>query len=308
MKRRALVLACLIALSACDGEKETAPVQGNGVRTNTKRYPSTGATKKFELTISEFDWEVGPGAIYQAIGYNKRVPGPVLEVTAGDRVEITLINETKEPHSAHTHIVEFDTNSDGVKGGVAPPGGRVTVVWNASFAGTFPYHDHAGGSEGESGGLTAGLVGALVVHPPDDKPDVFNAVVLMDMDLNRYKSIPGTADDAGVITDGEFRGGHGFMHTLNGRAYEEWVPPFTAKVGQKVRWGVVSIGREFHTFHVHGHRWIGNDGVMTDNINLGPGTFSTFEWIEDNPGTWMVHCHVPDHMEGGMIGHYEVSK
>lgn len=306
MRLRALgVLAAWLLVAACDNVA-TVP-RNNSSTSNTKRYPPSGVTKKFELTISEFDWEVAPGAIYQAIGYNKRVPGPVLEVNAGDRVELTLINETKEAHSAHTHVVEFDPDSDGVHRGIAPPGGRITVVWNALYAGTFPYHDHAGGHEGEADGITAGLVGALVVHPPDNKADVFHPVVLMDMDLTRYKTIPGTSNDAGDITDGEFKGGHGYMHTINGRAYEDWIPPFGAKIGQKVRWGVVSIGREFHTFHVHGHRWVGNDGVLTDNINLGPGTFSTFDWIEDKPGVWLVHCHVPDHMEGGMIAHYAVT-
>jgi manganese oxidase len=300
--RHALALSLLIG---CDATATTP--RNTGTTNNTKRYPPTGVTKKFELTISEFDWEVGPGAIYRAIGYNKRIPGPVLEVTAGDRVELTLINQTKEPHSAHTHVVEFDDKSDGVHLGVAPPGGRVTVHWNAVFAGTFPYHDH-GGHDGESHGISAGLVGAVVVQPPDNRADVTNTVVLMDMDLERYKTIPGTFDDAGVFTDGEFKGGHGYMHVINGRAYPEWIPPFTAKVGQKVRWGIVSIGSEFHTFHVHGHRWIGADGVLTDNVNLGPGTFTTFEWIEDNPGEWLFHCHVPDHMEGGMMGHYNVSR
>ncbi len=317
---KALLLVALAVLGGCDGEVSKKPAASTS---NTKRYPSTGVTKKFELTISAFDWEVAPGAIYSAVGYNRQVPGPVLEVDAGDRIELTLINQTDKPHSAHTHIVDFDQNSDGVgehaaeagvdsgdghnNHGVAPAGGRVTVVWNAVYAGTFPYHDHAGGHEGEHEGMTAGLVGALVVHPPDNRADKFNTVVLMDMDLLRYKSLPGTATgDTGVIADGEFRGGHGYMHTINGRAYEEWVPVFSAKVGQKVRWGVVSIGKEFHTFHVHGHRWTGPDGVLTDSINLGPGTYSTFDWIEDNAGTWLFHCHVPDHMEGGMMGHYIV--
>jgi FtsP/CotA-like multicopper oxidase with cupredoxin domain len=316
--RSLFALATVAGLVSCDGEvskkTETTTV------TNTKRYPATGITKKFTLTISAFDWEVAPGAIYRAIGYNKQLPGPVLEVNAGDRVELTLINETDQPHSAHTHVVEFEASSDGSgehadaadgdnNHGVAPAKGRVTVVWNAVYAGTFPYHDHAHADHGagEPDGLTAGLVGALVVNPPDrPRPDRSHVVVLMDMDLERYKTIPGTSDDAGVITDGAFKGGHGYMHLINGRAYEEWIPKFAGKVGERVRWGVVSIGREFHTFHVHGHRWIGPDGVLTDNIALGPGMFSTLEWIEDKPGTWLVHCHVPDHMEGGMVAEYVV--
>jgi FtsP/CotA-like multicopper oxidase with cupredoxin domain len=42
--------------------------------------------------------------------------------------------------------------------------------------------------------------------------------------------------------------------------------------------------------------------------NLGPGTYATFDWLEDNPGDWMHHCHVPTHFEGGMRDTYGVSK
>ena len=31
-----------------------------------------------------------------------------------------------------------------------------------------------------------------------------------------------------------------------------------------------------------------------------------FDYVEENPGTWLYHCHVIDHMMGGMVGHYVV--
>jgi FtsP/CotA-like multicopper oxidase with cupredoxin domain len=33
----------------------------------------------------------------------------------------------------------------------------------------------------------------------------------------------------------------------------------------------------------------------------------TVDYIEDNPGRWLYHCHVTDHMMGGMIGYYDVT-
>ena len=94
--------------------------------------------------------------------------------------------------------------------------------------------------------------------------------------------------------------------SLNGKAYEDAVPPFRARIGDLVRWRVVSIGQEVHTWHVHGHRWLGSDGAVTDNVQLAPGMYTTFEFIEDKAGEWLTHCHVPNHMEGGMIGRYVV--
>lgn len=281
-------------------------VLGCGPSGGVKEYPPSGRTVTYELEITEFDWEVAPGAIYRAIGYNGRVPGPILEAKAGDRIVIHLTNRTAEPHSIHTHVVKFDEDSDGTMRGVAEPGQTITVEWLATIPGTYPYHDHAG-HDGESHGLTAGLIGPLVVHDPEAEPaQVENVVVLADMDMRRYKGLPGMPMGEFPATEGEFRGQHQYMHTINGRAYEEWVPRFHAHVGDLVRWRVISIGSEFHTFHVHGHRWKGPDGAFTDNINLGPGTYATFEWKEDNPGQWLYHCHVPDHMEGGMVGLYEV--
>jgi manganese oxidase len=303
---RTASLLSFAVLVACDGGG--AFVAGKESPT-AREWPATGKTKTFDLTVSQFDWEVAPGAIYDAIGYNKTIPGPPIEVDAGDHVVIHLKNEAKEPHSVHTHIVRYTSANDGVKTGVAMPGETVTIEWDAVFAGTFPYHDHAESmAGGEGAGISAGLFGAVIVHAPDEARAAHeNVVLLSDFDVGRFKQLPGVGiGDGGVGEVGEYRGGHQYMHTIDGHAYEEWSPHFRAKVGDLVRWRVISIGREFHTFHVHGHRWTGADGVLTDNINMGPGTYATFDWKEDAPGDWLYHCHVPDHMEGGMMGLYSV--
>ncbi|GMV42996.1 MAG: copper oxidase [Myxococcales bacterium] len=288
---RAFATALALSLGAC-GAADPEPSNP------AAEYAPTGHTVEVDLEIEEIDWEVAPGAIYGAVAYNRSVPGPIIEATAGDRIRIRLTNRTGTPRSIHTHVVHFTENSDGTKKGVAQPGETITVEWEAVHPGTFPYHDHAG--HGEAEGMAAGLIGALVVHDPKaPAAQVENVVVLSDLDMSRFKTLPPMDHASGD-------GGHHFMHVINGRAYEQWVPTFGAKVGDRVRWRVLSLGTEFHTFHVHGHRWVGADGVLTDNINLGPGTYATFDWVEDNPGSWLYHCHVPSHMEGGMVGLYLV--
>jgi len=32
----------------------------------------------------------------------------------------------------------------------------------------------------------------------------------------------------------------------------------------------------------------------------------TVDMVPDNPGIWMFHCHIDDHMEAGMATFYEV--
>ena len=43
-----------------------------------------------------------------------------------------------------------------------------------------------------------------------------------------------------------------------------------------------------------------------DVYDLFPGVFATVEMIPDSVGVWMLHCHVNDHMVGGMETTYTV--
>ena len=43
-----------------------------------------------------------------------------------------------------------------------------------------------------------------------------------------------------------------------------------------------------------------------DVFDLFPGTFQTVEMIPQNPGIWLLHCHVTDHIYAGMEATYTV--
>jgi FtsP/CotA-like multicopper oxidase with cupredoxin domain len=44
-----------------------------------------------------------------------------------------------------------------------------------------------------------------------------------------------------------------------------------------------------------------------DTINLKPRSQVKIAWMPDNrPGQWMYHCHILEHHEAGMMGHFEV--
>ncbi len=75
-----------------------------------------------------------------------------------------------------------------------------------------------------------------------------------------------------------------------------------------MRWHVLAIGSEHHTFHVHGHRWVDPDQAVRATPRRGPAESFYVDWKEDAPGTWFYHCHVEEHMERGMIGIYRVTK
>jgi hephaestin len=79
------------------------------------------------------------------------------------------------------------------------------------------------------------------------------------------------------------------------------------KVGERVRWYVATLGEgfNFHTPHWHGNTVLVG-GQRTDVVAISPTQMITADMVADNPGTWLFHCHVSDHMEGGMVARYEV--
>jgi FtsP/CotA-like multicopper oxidase with cupredoxin domain len=66
----------------------------------------------------------------------------------------------------------------------------------------------------------------------------------------------------------------------------------------------------FHPIHLHGHsfRVISRNGHPTahkewrDTVLLAPRERAEIAFVADNPGDWMFHCHVLEHMAGGMMG------
>ena len=146
-------------------------------------------------------------------------------------------------------------------------------------AGVWPYHDHSPSMEQS---IAGGMFGMLSI-------------------LGRHQRAPDREFEVVFTPFGKFM-------TINGRAFVGNTPIFRATVGQLVQWDVMGMGSDFHTFHVHGHRWVGADGVPRDTLTVGPAETFALRWREDAPGTWLYHCHVETHMDSGMIGIYRVSR
>jgi hypothetical protein len=63
--------------------------------------------------------------------------------------------------------------------------------------------------------------------------------------------------------------------------------------------------RDLHTPHWHG-KTVEYQRRYTDVVELLPASMATVDMIADNPGTWLFHCHVLDHMEAGMMATYTI--
>jgi serine/threonine protein kinase len=112
--------------------------------------------------------------------------------------------------------------------------------------------------------------------------------------------------------DLDARTGRGFAlsnlkYTINGYMYGNG-PIMTMRKGEHVRWYVMTMGMgfNFHTPHWHGNL-VNVRGQFMDVIpTIGPAQFVTADMVPDMAGTWMFHCHVDDHMKGGMQTMYRV--
>ncbi len=224
-------------------------------------------------------------------------------------------------------------------GGAVPPGETYTYTWLVpERAGPGPndpgslvwlYHSHVN----ELKDVNAGLVGAIIVTArgkakPDGKPkDVDRECITMfmifdenqswylDKNTQTYVGDPnGTNKAESILADPEGKfsvNGTGFADanlrsSINGYQYAN-LPMMTMKKGEHVRWYLVTIGFgfNFHTPHWHGNTVL-QDGKRTDVVALSPAQMVTVDMIPDDPGVWLYHCHVSDHMEAGMIARYEV--
>ena len=127
---------------------------------------------------------------------NGTSPGPLLEATVGDLVEVTLVNENvADGTTLHWHGVDVPNAADGVAGvtqDAVAPGQEFTYRFVADQAGTFWYHSHQVSHEQ----VRSGLLGAFVVHPEEPDPGVTEHLAV----LHEYDDGPTLNGDAGTAT------------------------------------------------------------------------------------------------------------
>ena len=100
---------------------------------------------------------------------------------------------------------------------------------------------------------------------------------------------------------------------VNGETHHQDKP---VKVGELQVWDVVNSSLMDHPFHLHGFFFqvLSINGKAPafrsweDVVNLPPRSTVRIAWIpDDRPGSWMYHCHILEHHEAGMMGHFEVT-
>ncbi len=291
-----------------------------GAQTQTVLAATTSSTvREYWIRAEPVKWNIVPSGrdqmmnkpvrgktAFSAYGYRRytpgfaapmgpaTIPGPLIEAETGDSIVVHFQNRLSAPVTMHPHGVFYDQEMDGAyKGKFTDPGGFVQknrtfkYVWDAreGTEGAWLYHDH-----GPMDPLPVfkGLFGPMIIRPAGaPKPDREFFV--------SFHSFPPVATHLNTP-----------FSCINGRSYAGNTPTLRSKVGDDVAFHVFAIDNDFHTFHIHGHRWTDADGRVVDNQTLGPGDAYSLRFTEDNPGRWFYHCHVFTHLHMGMNGWYLV--
>ena len=103
----------------------------------------------------------------------------------------------------------------------------------------------------------------------------------------------------------------GAMWTINGVAAKghDLKPMITLRRGSTALLAMKNETAWYHPIHLHGHsfRVVARNGKPTkyrewrDTVLIPPRERADVAFVADNPGDWMIHCHVLDHQEGGMM-------
>jgi FtsP/CotA-like multicopper oxidase with cupredoxin domain len=225
------------------------------------------------------------------------------------------VDDAVPPGKTHVYTWEVPERSG------PGPNDPSSIVWL--------YHSHAY----EMRDVHSGLVGAIIISrrgasdgagKPKDVDREFVCLFMLfdenqswylDYNIQTYTSDPKAVNKSEFIpvdADGNLAtAGTGFSvangkFAINGYLYGTG-PVMTMKKGERVRWYLVGLGEgfSFHTPHWHGNVVL-QDGKRTDVVSLMQAQMVTVDMVPDDPGTWMFHCHLDDHMEAGMMAFYKV--
>ncbi|MDI2034825.1 multicopper oxidase family protein [Paenarthrobacter nitroguajacolicus] len=127
--------------------------------------PAGAVVRHYELTARVEHVTLPSGQTTEAWTFGS-LPGPTIEATLGEVVEVVLNNrDVAAGVTLHWHGYDVPNAMDGVAGATQDavmPGQSTTYRFTAAQAGSYWYHTHQDSAEG----VRKGLYGAFVVHHP----------------------------------------------------------------------------------------------------------------------------------------------
>jgi FtsP/CotA-like multicopper oxidase with cupredoxin domain len=262
---------------------------------------------------------------YRDAGFKSPVPqpewlgilGPIIRAEVGDTINVRFCNRTQGAAGMHPHGLRYTKDQEGAHyfgaNSGAEPGSGAEVMPGQCF----DYTWIADGDSGPAGGELSSKVWWYHSHigePTDTNKGLLGPIIVTRKGEARRDGRPKDVDQEFVTAYFIFDklGGEepGLMHSINGYIFGN-LKGLTMRDGEKVRWHLLGMGNEvdLHTPHWHGKTvTIGRRSAAqrTDVVQLLPAGMVTADMKADNPGEWLFHCHVADHIDAGMFATYQI--
>ncbi len=246
---------------------------------------TAGAVER-TITITQRAVEVAHDQTLDAWTFDGTIPGPILRITEGESLRLTIRNLTALPHNLHTHGAH-DPTQDGWE--PIPPGGARTYTFAPRPAGLYPYHCDVMPSTQHLG---RGLYGALIVDPRRPRAEAEERVMIL----------------GGFDLDGD---GRSDLYGWNGAAGFWARHPLKVRASALVRLYVLNLVSDepVATFHLHAQTFdVFRSGTRatpdehSDVVPLTLGERAILEMRFPQPGRYMFHPHQARMAERGAMG------
>jgi len=165
----------------------------------------------------------------------------------------------------------------------------------------------------------ATLKGVASAAAPGDWPPRLPANPIAEPDLARAEKLRFNFEWAAAPSLNVERGGAYKFWQINGQAWDikdkscAERPIATLKRDGHYIFELRNMTQYLHPIHLHGMTFKVLDSdrksvipYFTDTYLLGKNETARIALVADNPGVWMFHCHVVDHMETGLMAAIEV--
>lgn len=264
---------------------------------------------------------------YQDASFKTPVPqpewlgilGPIIRAEVGDTIKVRFCNRTQgaSSYGMHPHGLRYTKDHEGAHyfgtNSGAEPGRGAEVMPGQCFDYTWNADEESGPAPGE---LSSKVwwYHSHIHEPTDTNKGLLGPIIVTRKGEARRDGRPKDVDQEFVTAYFIFDklGGEepGLMHSINGYIFGN-LKGLVMHDGQKVRWHLLGMGNEvdLHTPHWHGKTvTIGRRSAAqrTDVVQLLPATTATADMNADNPGEWLFHCHVADHIDAGMFATYQI--
>jgi FtsP/CotA-like multicopper oxidase with cupredoxin domain len=261
----------------------------------------------------------GLEVVYGAGSFNGRAlgHGEPIRVKEGERVLFRLVNASATAETAlalpnhRFTVLAMDGNPLAAPRAVdslfLAPGERIDALCEMKSKGVWVFGSVIDDERAKGMGAVveyAGASGDPVWQAPTERARMIDYTMF-------GSAAPAPEPDARIeLIFDKIPGGHGGYNrwTINGKAFPD-TDPIVVQKGKRYRLVMHNLSGDMHPFHLHRHSFevtnhMGKamSGLMKDVVVIPGRRDAQIDFVADNPGPSLFHCHMQDHQDFGFMG------